>query len=42
MVYALALSRRTSLRLYDFVCAWCDERHDVEFYPLRVVHTRQR
>lgn len=22
MVYALALSRRTGLRLYDLVCAW--------------------
>lgn len=28
MVYALALSRRTGLRLYDFVCAWFDEHHD--------------
>jgi hypothetical protein len=24
MVYALALSRRTGLRLYDFVCSWFD------------------
>jgi transposase-like protein len=31
MVYALALSRRTGLRLYDFVCAWFDERHYFEF-----------
>jgi ATP-dependent exoDNAse (exonuclease V) beta subunit len=42
MVYALALSRRTGLRLYDFVCAWFDERHYFEFYPLHVVHKRQR
>jgi ATP-dependent exoDNAse (exonuclease V) beta subunit len=42
MVYALALSRRTGLRLYDFVCAWFDERHYFEFYPLHVVHKRRR
>jgi hypothetical protein len=42
MVYALALSRRTGLRLYDFVCAWFDERHYFEFYPLPVVHKRRR
>jgi hypothetical protein len=42
MVYALALSRRTGLRLYDFVCAWFDEEHYFEFYPLHVVHKRQR
>jgi transposase-like protein len=40
MVYALTLSRRTGLRLYDFVCAWFDERHSFEFYPLHVVHKR--
>jgi hypothetical protein len=42
MVYALALSRRTGLRLYDFVCAWFDEHHYFEFYPLHVVHKRGR
>ena len=42
MVYALALSRRTGLRLYDFVCAWFDEQHYFEFYPLHVVHKRGR
>jgi hypothetical protein len=42
MVYALALSRRTGLRLYDFVCAWFDEQHYYEFYPLHVVHKRKR
>jgi transposase-like protein len=40
MVYALALSRRTGLRLFDFVCAWFDEHHYFEFYPLHVVHKR--
>lgn len=38
MVYALALSRCTGLRLYDFVCSWFDEHHYYEFYPLHVVH----
>jgi len=38
MVYALALSRRTGLRLYDFTCAWFDEHHYFEFFPLHVVH----
>ena len=41
MVYALALSRRTGLRLFDFVCAWFDEHHYFEFYPLHVVHKRR-
>jgi ATP-dependent exoDNAse (exonuclease V) beta subunit len=40
MVYALALSRRTGLCLYDFVCAWFDDQHYYEFYPLHVVHKR--
>ena len=40
MVYALALSRRTGLRLYDFTYAWFDEHDYFEFYPLRVVHKR--
>ena len=42
IVYALALSRRTGLRLYDLVCAWFDERHYYEFYPLQVVHKRKQ
>ena len=42
MVYALALSRRTGLRLADFVCAWLDEHHSFAFYPLHVVHKRRR
>ena len=41
MVYALALSRRTGLRLFDFTCAWFDDRHYFEFYPLHVVHKRR-
>jgi hypothetical protein len=41
MVYALALSRRTGLRLLDFKCAWFDDAHYYEFYPLHVVHKRK-
>jgi ATP-dependent exoDNAse (exonuclease V) beta subunit len=41
MVYALALSRRTGLKLYDFVCAWFDKHEHFEFYPLHVVHKRR-
>lgn len=40
--YALALSRRTGLRLFDFKCAWFDEKHYFEFYPLPVVLKRAR
>ena len=35
--YALALSRLTGLRLYEFKCAWFDEKDYFEFYPLHVV-----
>jgi len=38
MVYALALSRRTGLKLFDFTCAWFDDKDYFEFYPLHVVH----
>ena len=37
-IYALALSRLTGLRLFDFKCAWFDGEHFYEFYPLHVVH----
>lgn len=36
--YALALSRLTGLRLYEFKCAWFDEKDYFEFYPLHVVY----
>lgn len=42
MIYALALSRRTGLRLYHFKCAWFDDEHYYEFYPLHVVHKKRR
>ena len=35
--YALALSRLTGLRLFNFVCGWFDERDYFEFYPLHAV-----
>jgi len=36
-LYALALSRLTTLRLYHFKCAWFDEEDYFEFSPLLVV-----
>ena len=35
--YALALSRLTGLRLYEFKCAWFDEKDYFEFFPLHIV-----
>lgn len=40
--YALALSRLTGLRLYNFVCGWFDENEYFQFYPLHVVKKLQR
>lgn len=40
--YALALSRLTGLRLFEFKCAWFDDKHYFEFYPLHVVKKLQR
>jgi len=37
-IYALALSRLTTLRLYHFKCAWFDEENYFEFFPLHVVY----
>jgi hypothetical protein len=33
MTHALALSQRTGLRLFDFVCAWFDEHHYFRVLP---------
>lgn len=41
MVYALALARHTGLRLFHFKCAWFDDEHYYEFYPLHVVHKKK-
>lgn len=37
-LYALALSRLTGLRVFNFKCAWFDEKDYFEFFPLHVVH----
>ncbi len=37
-LYAMALSRLTGLRLYEFKCGWFDEKDYFEFYPLHVLH----
>ncbi|HLM84288.1 MAG TPA: hypothetical protein VK254_03715 [Candidatus Bathyarchaeia archaeon] len=39
-LYALALSRFTGLRLFDFKCAWFDENDYFEFFPLHVVYKK--
>jgi ATP-dependent exoDNAse (exonuclease V) beta subunit len=39
-LYALALSKLTKMRLMDFKCAWFDENHYFEFFPLQLVHKR--
>ncbi len=41
-IYALALSRLTSLRLYNFKCAWFDEDDYFEFFPLHVVYKKKK
>ena len=37
-LYAMALSRLTGLRLFEFKCAWFDEEDYFEFYPLHVLY----
>jgi transposase-like protein len=39
--YALALSRLTGLRLFEFTCAWFDEKDYFQFFPLHVVKKLQ-
>jgi len=41
-LYAMALSRLTGLRLFEFKCAWFDEKDYFEFYPLHVLHKPQK
>lgn len=41
-IYALALSRLTGLRMFDFKCAWFDDKNYYEFFPLHVVYKRGR
>lgn len=43
-LYAMALSRLTGLRLFEFKCAWFDQNDYFEFFPLHVLYkpTRNR
>lgn len=41
-LYAMALSRLTGLRLFEFKCAWFDEKDYFEFFPLHVLHKPKR
>ncbi|MEK7213490.1 MAG: hypothetical protein AAB637_00025 [Patescibacteria group bacterium] len=40
--YAMAMSRLTGLRLFEFKCAWFDEKDYFEFFPLHVVKKLNR
>ena len=42
VIYALALSRLTTLRLYHFKCAWFDGEDYFEFFPLHVVYKKKK
>lgn len=37
-IYALALASRTKLAVKDFKCAWFDDKHYFEFFPLHAVY----
>ncbi|MCS7150860.1 MAG: PD-(D/E)XK nuclease family protein, partial [Endomicrobia bacterium] len=37
-LYAIALSRLTGLRLYEFKCGWFDNESYFEFFPLHVIY----
>ncbi|MBI3335479.1 MAG: PD-(D/E)XK nuclease family protein [Candidatus Portnoybacteria bacterium] len=41
-LYALALSRLTTIRLYHIKCAWFDRENYFEFFPLHVVYKRKK
>ncbi len=41
-IYALALSRLTGLRMFDFKCAWFDDKNYYEFFPLHVIYKKGR
>lgn len=40
-LYALALASRTKLAVKDFKCAWFDDKHYFEFFPLHAVYPKQ-
>ncbi len=41
VTYALALASRTKLPLSAFKCAWFDEKHYYEFFPLHAVYKKR-
>jgi hypothetical protein len=41
-IYAMALSRLTTIRLFHFKCAWFDENDYFEFFPLHVVYKKKK
>ncbi|MDP8212648.1 MAG: PD-(D/E)XK nuclease family protein [Candidatus Zapsychrus exili] len=41
-LYALALSRLTTLRLFHFKCTWFDKEDYFEFFPLHVVYKKRK
>ena len=41
-IYALALSRKLTLPLYYFKCAWFDENNYFEFFPLHAVYEKKK
>jgi len=40
-IYALALSRKINLLIKEFKCAWFDENHYFEFFPLHAVYAKK-
>lgn len=40
-LYALALASRTRLAVKDFKCAWFDDKHYFEFFPLHAVYPKE-
>ncbi len=40
-IYTLALASRTKLAVKDLKCAWFDDKHYFEFYPLHAVYKRR-
>lgn len=41
-IYAIALSRLTTIRLFHFKCAWFDDENYYEFFPLHVVYKKKQ
>ncbi len=42
LIYALAMASRTKLALKDFKCAWFDENHYYDFFPLHAVYSKKQ